>query len=125
MGDPGIIRNRAKIASVVSNAKVLVALHDRGETLGKVVWSFVDDVTVHNAWSDVEEVPAVTPASKAMSVQLRKLGFGFVGPTTCYATMQAAGLVNDHVVGCPRWSALGGALSGRKRAPGTSTTRPR
>jgi DNA-3-methyladenine glycosylase I len=124
MEDPGIIRNRAKIASVISNARMLVAMHDRGETLGEVVWSFVDDATVHNAWRRIEEVPATTAASKAMSVRLRKMGFGFVGPTTCYATMQAAGLVNDHVVGCPRWSALGGVMSGRRRRPGASAGRP-
>ena len=125
MGDPGIIRNKAKIASVVSNAKVLVAMHDRGEKLGELLWSFVDDVTLHNAWRRIEEVPAVTPASKEMSARLRKIGFGFVGPTTCYATMQAAGMVNDHVVRCPRWSALGGSLSGRRRTPGASARPPR
>ena len=121
MEEPGIIRNRAKIASVITNAKVLVAMHERGETLHELVWSVVDDVTVHNSWGDVHEVPAVTAASKALSVGLRKVGFAFVGPTTCYATMQAAGLVNDHVTSCPRWSALGGrpAVSNRagRRAP--------
>jgi DNA-3-methyladenine glycosylase I len=108
LGDGAIIRNRAKIESTLSNARVITAMHAAGETLSELLWSFVDDETVHNAWRAPGDIPATTPVSKAMSAQLRRAGFRFVGPTTCYATMQAAGLVNDHVVTCPRWRALGG-----------------
>jgi len=113
--DPGIVRNRAKIESTVSNARVVEALHEAGDTLTEIVWSFVDGVTVHNAWATMADLPATTPVSTAMSKHLRRLGLRFVGPTTCYATMQAAGLVNDHVVTCPRWRQLGGipARAGR------------
>ncbi len=106
--DPGIVRNRAKIESTLSNARVIESLHEEGETLTAIVWSFVDGVTVHNAWATMADLPASTPVSTAMSKRLRRLGLRFVGPTTCYATMQTAGLVNDHVVTCPRWSELGG-----------------
>jgi DNA-3-methyladenine glycosylase I len=74
------------------------------------MWSFVSDVTLHNAWSSLGDLPSSTPESKAMSAELRRRGFRFVGPTTCYSTMQSAGLVNDHVVSCPRWRELGGAV---------------
>jgi DNA-3-methyladenine glycosylase I len=109
--DAGIVRNRAKIQSTLTNARVIVALHEAGDTLAETLWSFVDNVTVQNSWVTLADLPAATDVSKAMSVQLRRLGFRFLGPTTCYATMQAAGLVNDHVVTCPRWAELGG---GRK-----------
>jgi DNA-3-methyladenine glycosylase I len=108
LADAGIVRNRAKIESTVSNARVLEDLHQAGDSLVEILWSFVDGVTVHNAWATMTDVPATTPVSAAMSKDLRRLGFRFVGPTTCYATMQAAGLVNDHLVTCPRWRELGG-----------------
>jgi DNA-3-methyladenine glycosylase I len=107
--DAGIIRNRAKILSTISNARVIVSLHEAGETLTEILWSFVDGVPQQNAWPTLTDLPAQTPVSKEMSRHLQKLGFRFLGPTTCYATMQAAGLVNDHVVTCPRWRALGGS----------------
>ena len=75
-----------------------------------LVWSFVSDVTVHNAWTGLGELPSSTAVSKAMSTELRRRGFRFVGPVTCYSTMQAAGLVNDHVTSCPRWTDLGGTV---------------
>jgi len=106
--DSGIVRNRAKIESTVSNARVIESLHQAGETLTEIVWSFVDGNTVQNAWATMADLPATTAVSTAMSKHLRRLGLRFVGPTTCYATMQAAGLVNDHVVTCPRWADLGG-----------------
>jgi DNA-3-methyladenine glycosylase I len=113
--DAGIIRNRAKIESTISNARAIESLHQAGDTLTEVLWSFVDGATVHNAWRLLSELPATTPASVAMSKHLRRLGFRFLGPTTCYATMQAAGLVNDHVVTCPRWKELGGVRRGSRR----------
>jgi len=115
--DPAIVRNRAKIGSTLTNARVITALHEVGESLTGILWSFVDGATVQNAWATMSELPAVTEVSKAMSKELRRRGFRFVGPTTCYATMQAAGLVNDHVVTCPRWRELG--ESGRPGAVGS------
>lgn len=115
LGDPGIVRNRAKIGSAVSNARVITSLHASGESLTEILWSFVDGVTVHNGWAGMGDLPAATEVSTAMSKELRRRGFRFVGPTTCYATMQAAGLVNDHVVSCPRWRELGGDLGGSGR----------
>ena len=94
----------------MANAQVIDAMHRAGDTLAEVLWSFVSDVTIHNAWADLGELPSSTPTSKAMSTELRRRGFRFVGPVTCYSTMQAAGLVNDHVVSCPRWQELGGAV---------------
>ncbi|MGD0381369.1 MAG: DNA-3-methyladenine glycosylase I [Acidimicrobiales bacterium] len=108
--DPSIVRNRQKIESTVSNARVIEALHGQGETLVELVWSFLSDETLHNRWSELGELPSSTPTSKAMSSELRRRGFRFVGPVTCYSTMQAAGLVNDHVMSCPRWKELGGTV---------------
>jgi DNA-3-methyladenine glycosylase I len=115
MADAGIVRNRAKITSTVSNAGLIESLHQAGESLTEILWSFVDGVTAQNAWTTMTDIPATTPVSVAMSKELRRRGFRFVGPTTCYATMQAAGLVNDHLVTCPRWRALGGVRARTRR----------
>jgi DNA-3-methyladenine glycosylase I len=115
LADSGIVRNRAKIASTLSNARLVESLHQDGESLTDILWSFVDGVTTQNAWATMTDIPATTAVSVAMSKELRRRGFRFVGPTTCYATMQAAGLVNDHVVTCPRWRALGGVPAGARR----------
>jgi len=104
LADPGIVRNRQKIVSAVGNARAVIALRDRGGRLSELLWSFVDDHPIVNQWSAVGECPAETVESRAMSKGLRKLGFSFVGPTICYALMQSAGLVNDHVTSCFRWS---------------------
>jgi DNA-3-methyladenine glycosylase I len=112
--DAGIIRNRAKIEATLTNARVIVALHEAGDRLAEILWSFVDNVPVQNSWATLADLPAATDVSKAMSVHLRRLGFRFLGPTTCYATMQAAGLVNDHVITCPRWRELGGTTPGKR-----------
>jgi DNA-3-methyladenine glycosylase I len=104
MSDSGIVKNRAKIASTVANARASVALRDQGSSLSQLMWSFVGDRPIVNNWSAVGECPADTAESRAMSNGLRKLGFTFVGPTICYALMQSAGLVNDHVTSCFRWS---------------------
>ncbi len=106
--DASIVRNRQKVESTVSNARVIDAMHGAGDTLAELLWSFVADETLHNTWADLGRLPSWTPASKAMSAELRRRGFRFVGPVTCYSTMQAAGLVNDHVTSCPRWKELGG-----------------
>ncbi len=99
MRDSGIIRNRAKIEAAIGNARALLALHDAGRGLVPLVWDFAPRRSRVPRARD--EVPAVTPESAALSKALRKLGFRFVGPTTAYATMQATGIVNDHLVGCP------------------------
>lgn len=102
LGDPGIIRNRLKVESVVKNARAWLAMRERGERPGEHLWSFVGGEPVVNRFGSLAEVPAKTAASDAMSKDLKKRGFGFVGSTICYAFMQACGLVNDHVVGCWR-----------------------
>ena len=101
--DPGIVRNRMKIASVIRNAAAVVELRADG-SLDDLVWSFVDGAPVVNRWKRMGSVPAETPASRAMSKELKRRGFGFVGPTVCYSFMQACGLVNDHLIGCFRWT---------------------
>jgi len=106
LSDVGIIRNRAKIASTVGNARRVLALHESGTTLDGLLWSFVGDRTIVNRWSELGETPAETAESRAMSRDLRRRGFTFVGPTICYALMQSAGLVNDHLTSCYRWAEL-------------------
>jgi len=102
LADAGIVRNRAKVAAAIGNARAWVRMREAG--LGPVahVWSFVGGEPVDNAWPDGSHIPAQTEASRAMSVDLRRRGFAFVGPTICYAFMQSAGMVNDHVVSCFR-----------------------
>jgi DNA-3-methyladenine glycosylase I len=99
LGDAAIVRHRGKIEAVIGNARAVVALD---LPLSELVWSFVDGETHVNDWRTVGEIPAETAESKAMSKELKRLGFRFTGPTTCYAFMQAAGLVDDHVVDCFR-----------------------
>ena len=100
--DPDIIRHRGKIESTVSNAAALLELHRRGERLDALLWSFVDGRPRQHDWSAGDGLPSSTPAAAAMSKELKRQGFRFVGPTTCYALMQAAGLVNDHHPSCFR-----------------------
>jgi DNA-3-methyladenine glycosylase I len=98
LADPGIIRNRAKVDAAITNARAVVALRERGG-LDAVLWSFAPER--HGRPATVADVPAQTPGSVALARALRAAGFTFVGPTTMYAAMQACGLVNDHIVGCP------------------------
>jgi DNA-3-methyladenine glycosylase I len=104
LADPGIVRNRAKVAAAIGNARATVALYDAGTTLVDHLWSFVDGQPVINRFTSLAEIPAETDASRAMSKDLRARGFKFVGPTICYALMQSAGLVNDHETRCFRWA---------------------
>ena len=97
LGDAGIVRHRGKIESVIGNARVTLELD---VPLNELLWSFVDGETRVNVWATVAEIPAQTPESLAMSKELKRRGFRFTGPTTCYAFMQAAGLVDDHTVDC-------------------------
>jgi DNA-3-methyladenine glycosylase I len=99
--DPGIVRNRLKVESTVNNAQRIAELD---ESLSDYLWSFVGGEPLVNTWRKLSELPAETAESKAMSKDLKKRGFRFVGPTVCYAFMQACGLVNDHTVDCFRYS---------------------
>jgi DNA-3-methyladenine glycosylase I len=99
LGDAGIVRHRGKIEASIGNARAVLALD---VPLGDLVWSFVGGETRVNAFRTVAEIPAQTPESAALSKELKRRGFRFTGPTTCYAFMQAAGLVDDHTVGCFR-----------------------
>ena len=98
LADPGIVRNRLKVESAVNNARRIAEL----DGLSDYLWSFVDGRPKVNRWRKLDEIPAETAESKAMSTDLKKRGFRFVGPTVCYAFMQACGLVNDHTVDCYR-----------------------
>jgi DNA-3-methyladenine glycosylase I len=100
MGDAGIVRNRLKIESAIGNARAVLALGDARESLVDLLWSFVGGEPRDRRPAHLEELPAETDESRAMSRELKRRGFRFVGPTVCYAFMQATGLVNDHVIGC-------------------------
>lgn len=104
MADSGIVRNRLKIEATIENARAYLRLRDE-QSLASLVWDHVDGTPIINTFRDFSEVPAETEISKAISKSLKKRGFRFVGATTMYAFMQASGLVNDHLVGCPRHQA--------------------
>ena len=104
--DPGIIRNRAKVESTVSNAAAFVALCEEVGSFDDYLWAFVGGAPVVNRWPSDGHIPATTELSGALSADLRRRGFRFVGPTTCYAHLQAAGLVLDHVTTCFRYAEL-------------------
>lgn len=99
-----IIRHRGKIESTINNAGAVVALQRSGSSLDELLWSFVDHEPLQRDWTRDPHVPASTPAAVRMSKELKKRGFRFVGPTTCYSLMQAAGLVNDHSPDCFRYA---------------------
>jgi DNA-3-methyladenine glycosylase I len=98
--DPGVVRNRAKIESAIANARGIVAICDEFGSFDAYVWRFVGGKPVVNRWRSLHEVPAWTAQSEAMSRDLHRRGFRFVGPTICYAFMQAVGMVNDHLLDC-------------------------
>jgi DNA-3-methyladenine glycosylase I len=100
--DAGIVRHRGKIESTINNARRILGLWEQGLSLEQLAWDCVDGKPKINHWKTLSEIPGSTPESVALSKRLKKLGFGFVGPTTCYAFMQAAGLVNDHEISCIR-----------------------
>jgi DNA-3-methyladenine glycosylase I len=100
--NPGIIRNRMKLNSARRNARATLDLYDGGLSLVSHLWSFVDGEPLQNHWSSMSEVPAETTLSQTISRDLKQRGFNFVGPTIVYALMQATGLVNDHLIDCPR-----------------------
>jgi DNA-3-methyladenine glycosylase I len=108
LADSGIVRNRLKIAATIENAKAFLALREEMETFDTYLWSFVGGKPIQNRWRKMAEVPTRIAESDAMSRDLRRRGFKFVGSTICYALMQATGMVNDHLVTCPRHAQLGG-----------------
>ena len=101
--DPGIIRNRLKVYGIRKNAFAYLKVKEDFGSFDKYIWQFVNGTPIINAWNSLSEVPAETIESKAMSKDLKKRGFTFVGPTICYAYMQAIGMVNDHMVDCFRY----------------------
>jgi DNA-3-methyladenine glycosylase I len=103
MGDAGIVRNRRKIESAVNNARAFLKIQEEFDSFDRYIWSFVGGKPIQNRFERLSEIPARTPESEAMSRDLVRRGFNFVGPTICYAFMQAAGLVNDHEVSCFRY----------------------
>jgi DNA-3-methyladenine glycosylase I len=105
---PGIVRNRLKIESTISNAKAVLKLQDETGSLSSHLWSFVDGQPIVNRWTEMKQVPATSPESDALSKDLKKRGFRFVGSTIIYAHMQATGMVNDHVVSCFRYRTCSG-----------------
>ncbi len=107
--DPGIIRNRLKIRSTISNARAVLSIRKEFGSFDSYIWGFVDGKTIRNSWRELKEIPAKTPEAEAMSKDLKKRGFTFVGPTICYAFMQAVGMVNDHITNCFRYRELGGS----------------
>jgi DNA-3-methyladenine glycosylase I len=102
LADPGIVRNRRKVEAAIGNARALLSIREEGGSFAGFLWGFVGGRPVVNRWRTMGELPAFTPASAAMSRELARRGFRFVGPTICYALMQAVGMVNDHLVSCFR-----------------------
>ncbi|MFL1466980.1 DNA-3-methyladenine glycosylase I [Marinobacter sp. HN1S83] len=102
LGNPGIIRNRLKVKSIIRNARSFLELKEQGIDFSEFLWSFVDGRPIQNHWQTLSEVPVTTGEAEAMSRALKKAGFNFVGPTIVYAFMQATGMVNDHLVSCPQ-----------------------
>ena len=103
LNDSGIIRNRQKILSAVTNARAMLDIQSETGSFSDYLWQFVDGSTITNRFKSEDQIPAHTKESEAMSRDLKKRGFRFVGPTICYAFMQAAGMVNDHIVSCFRY----------------------
>jgi DNA-3-methyladenine glycosylase I len=116
LADAGIVRNRLKIEAAVANARAFLRVQEEFGSFDAYVWGFVGGETIHNEWLTMAEIPAKTPEAERMSADLKKRGFRFVGPTICYAHMQATGMVNDHTVDCYRYAEL---QSGRSRQGGT------
>lgn len=103
LADEGIVRNRAKIHSTVGNARAFLKVQEEFGSFDSYLWRFVDGKVIQNSRNSLSEVPALTDEAKALSKDLLKRGFKFVGPTICYAYMQAVGMVNDHLTSCFRW----------------------
>ena len=102
LANPGIVRNRLKVASAVSNAQAFLEVQEEKGSFSDYIWSFVDGRPIQNSWRSLAEIPGKTPLAEEISKDLKKRGFRFVGPTIVYAHMQATGMVNDHLVDCFR-----------------------
>ncbi len=100
--NPDIIRHRGKIESTINNARRMLALWNSGQTFSEICWDLVDGKPLQNNWPSMANMPSMSDKSSLLSKRLKKLGFRFVGETTCYSFLQAAGLVNDHLTGCPQ-----------------------
>jgi DNA-3-methyladenine glycosylase I len=109
LSDPGIVRNRLKVESTIANARAVLRAQEELGSFAALLWSHVGGEPIVGSWRTTGEIPAQTPESKALSTDLKRRGFRFVGPTICYALMQSAGLVDDHVVGCFRFAELEGS----------------
>ena len=107
LANPGIVRNRLKVSAAIGNARAFLEVQREWGSFDAYIWGFVDGASIRNAWQSMDQVPATTPLSEAMSRDLRKRGFRFVGPTICYAFMQAIGMVNDHAINCFRYRQVG------------------
>ena len=107
--DPGIIRNRAKVEATVRNAQAFLEVQKEFGSFDAYIWGFVGGRPVVNKWRRTAQLPPTSAESEALSKDLKRRGFGFVGPTVCYAHLQAAGLINDHLVGCFRYAELTGS----------------
>jgi len=107
LADPGIVRNKLKIASTIQNAKAFLRMQEEFGSFDRYIWQFVGGKPKVNNWKNLKQLPARTAESDAMSKDLKRRGFNFVGSTICYAFMQAVGMVNDHVVTCFRYKAVG------------------
>ncbi len=102
LADPGIVRNKLKINAAINNARAYLDIQEIQGSFSEFIWQFVDGNPRINQWHSLQQVPATTDQSDAMSRELKKRGFKFVGSTICYAYMQATGMVNDHLINCPR-----------------------
>jgi DNA-3-methyladenine glycosylase I len=107
LANPGIVRNRLKVESAITNSRSFLKIQEEFGSFDAYQWRFVDGRPIRNAWRSIKEIPASTPVSDAMSRDLKRRGFRFVGSTICYAHMQAVGMVNDHTVDCFRWREVG------------------
>ena len=114
MNDAGIVRNRAKIEATIANARAFLAVRREHRTFDRYIWQFVSGRPIQNAWRRLGQAPAETDVSRAMSRDLLGRGFRFVGPTICYAFMQATGMVNDHSRDCFRWREVTRRAKGRR-----------
>jgi DNA-3-methyladenine glycosylase I len=114
MNDAGIVRNRAKIEATIANARAFLAVRREHRTFDRYIWQFVGGRPIQNAWRRLGQAPAETDVSRAMSRDLLRRGFRFVGPTICYAFMQATGMVNDHSRDCFRWREVTRRAKGRR-----------
>jgi len=106
LANPEIIRNRLKVNAIVTNARAFLQVQEEFGSFDRYIWQFVNGRPIQNSWKKMTEIPSNSPESQAMSKDLQKRGFKFIGTTICYAFMQAVGMVNDHVVGCFRYHEL-------------------